>query len=1015
MGNQHKISQDDFYSIMKNLFDCDAFQNIIRNSNKIKSYVDEISELIDNQNYLLKQRNNENGNIPHQIHQIELDNIIRNQSKYYPWLKEQQRKLDMLVSFRVPYYVGPMITKEDQQKSSNADFAWMVRKEAGQITPWNFNQKVNRMASANRFIKRMTVKDTYLLSEDVLPDNSLIYQEFKVLNELNFIKINGKRLADDVNLKHKIYNDLFKKNKTVSVKKLQNYFLSKLGYPNKPTITGLSNPKKFNNGLIAYNDYHKIFGEQIDNPDLQDDFERIIEWSTVFEDRNIFEQKLLDIKWLTKDQRKQLINKRYNGWGRLSKKLLTGLRNKQGERIIDVLWNERANFMQAISDPSIKEQIDKINGQQVHEMGMESILDDAYTSPQNKKAIRQVMKVVEDIQRAMGGQAPTSISIEFTRNPEDNSEIKKSRASEINKKYVRLSKQIDKGLMDEFKSAKKKYKGLTDRLYLYFTQRGKDIYTGHNLNIDQLQDYDIDHIIPQSFMKDNSLSNRVLTSSSINHEKGDATPLDGLSNSSKCNIYTMIPKWQSMERQGLISKRKLKNLQLRVDKINKYVKNGFVHRQLVETSQVIKLVANILKSHYQSDDTKIIEIKAKMNSEMRDTFDLYKSREENDYHHALDAYLTTFNGCYLYRRYPKLRNYFVYSDFKKFASIDNVKNLNNFTFLHDITNPRDKNENKIYNNDGDLILKRLDAIKYIKSIYNYKFMLITHEVSTRKGQLFNQSVYPAGNVHSKIKIKKDRPVNIYGGHSGNTDAYMMLVKINDPKGTKYKVVGLSLRYLDKVNRLKKNDSVEYKKMIHQIAGDSLSKKDRKNGYQVVLDKLMYRQLIIDGDEKYTLGSSTYKYNARQLVFNNETNRTMALLNPDRKVSQRYHSDLNELSDKEISQRFVDAYQDILNKVNKYLPLYDKSNFRNGLNKGLNLFRDLPNYYINKQNGKFDLLINILNGIHANPTYISVKEIGIKTPLGQMQYSSGINLSPNAYIIYQSPTGLFERKLQVKKL
>lgn len=42
------------------------------------------------------------------------------------------------------------------------------------------------------------------------------------------------------------------------------------------------------------------------------------------------------------------------------------------------------------------------------------ILDKVYTSPQNKKAIRQVMKVVEDIEKAMKCE-PTSIAIEFTR------------------------------------------------------------------------------------------------------------------------------------------------------------------------------------------------------------------------------------------------------------------------------------------------------------------------------------------------------------------------------------------------------------------------------------------------------------------------------------------------------------------------------------------------------------------------------------------------------------------------
>src|SRR5699024_5335948 len=139
--------------------------------------------------------------------QKELDLIIENQQKYYPWLADenpnQERhrvakyKLDELVSFRVPYYVGPMISptqnETDPQILENTKFAWMVRKNTddhSHITPWNFDDKIDREKSADHFIKRMTTTDTYLIGEDVLPDQSLIYQKYKVLNELNNVRVN---------------------------------------------------------------------------------------------------------------------------------------------------------------------------------------------------------------------------------------------------------------------------------------------------------------------------------------------------------------------------------------------------------------------------------------------------------------------------------------------------------------------------------------------------------------------------------------------------------------------------------------------------------------------------------------------------------------------------------------------------------------------------------------------------------------------------------------------------------
>ncbi|MGZ7240441.1 type II CRISPR RNA-guided endonuclease Cas9, partial [Streptococcus pyogenes] len=63
-----------------------------------------------------------------------------------------------------------------------------------------------------------------------------------------------------------------------------------------------------------------------------------------------------------------------------------------------------------------------------------------------------------------------------------------------------------------------------DQLYLYYLQNGKDMYTGDTLDIHNLSQYDIDHIIPQSFIKDNSLDNRVLTNSKSNRGKSDNVP-----------------------------------------------------------------------------------------------------------------------------------------------------------------------------------------------------------------------------------------------------------------------------------------------------------------------------------------------------------------------------------------------------------------------------------------------------------------------------------------------------------
>ncbi|MFT9372272.1 type II CRISPR RNA-guided endonuclease Cas9 [Liquorilactobacillus hordei] len=997
-NNGKKLKQADFYSkVKKNL--------------EVSSIADEILELINTENFMPKQRTSANVVIPHQLHQQELDRIIQNQAKYYSFLAEPnpndkrskiaKYKLDELVAFRVPYFVGPLITAADQKKTSGKEFAWMVRKQPGRITPWNFDEKVDKMKSANTFIRRMTTKDSYLIAEDVLPDESLLYQKFKVLNELNNVRADGHRL--EISVKQQIFQDLFKQQKTITVVKLQNYLKTKCGFLLTPEINGLSKPDRFDSSLSTYIDFKRIFSEDIDDPTRQNDFERMIEWSTIFEDKNIYSEKLNEIKWLTDKQKKELKNKNYRGWGKLSAKLLENLRNYNGCTIIDRMWNTQQNFMQVQAEEDFTRQIQEENSQHLKENTLEDVLMDTYTSPQNKKAIRQVVKVVEDIQKAMGETAPQKISIEFTRAPEKNPRRSIERQRKIEQIYQKAANEVvNVGVKDELQRFSDSKQTLTDKYFLYFTQLGKDMYTGDSINIDQIDNYQIDHILPQAFIKDDSLDNRVLVSAVENNGKSDSVPV-------KKYGYKMRKYWQILLDQDLISKRKFNNLITDPDAINKFTAKGFIKRQLVETSQVIRLVAEFLHDKYQSG-TEIIEIRAKMNSQLRKDFGLLKNRNVNDYHHAFDAYLTTFIGNYFYRRYPKLRAYFTYGHFKK---VDDPQ-LKYFNFLHDIENDKKKIVND--NDTGEILWQRDKGITRFKRIYNFKYMLVTHEVLTRQGAMFKQTVYPATAARSNklIPVKEDRPITIYGGYTNNNDAFLAIVKITKKK--QYKVVGVPQRAVVKLDNASKQDDKAYQKILYDVIKSQFAReeKDKKTGkvtqkveeFEIIVPKIYYRQLIIDGDQKYMLGSSTYKYNAKQLVL---SERSLEIL------------DKNIFSKKKYTTTDLDnVYDEILAQVDRYFSLYDKNKFRQKLHEGRKAFTELPinNLFSGTKllkSGKREILNEILNGLHANATMGNLKFFGFSTPFGMMQFAKGIILSENAILCYQSPTGIFERRVTLKDL
>ncbi|MFD1465496.1 type II CRISPR RNA-guided endonuclease Cas9 [Lapidilactobacillus mulanensis] len=982
--------KDDFYKLVEKSLDESA------ESQRIK-------QLIDTGHFMPKQRTKENGAIPHQIHQKELDLIIENQKAYYPWLaelnpNEKRRhvanyKLDELVSFRVPYYVGPMITAKDQKKTSGAGFAWMIRREDGTITPWNFDEKVDRIESANKFIKRMTTTDTYLIGEDVLPASSLIYQRYNVLNELNNIRINGHKI--EFELKEKIYQDLFMKTKSISVKKFKNYLLEEGEFKGYLKVTGFADEDKFNSNLGSYIDFKKILGDLADDNDKQADIEQMIEWSTIFEDKQIYETKLEEITWLTPQQRVAIANKRYTGWGRLSRKLLTGLRNQNNQNMMDLLWSTEQNFMQIQAEPDFAELIAKENQNVLKEKDSQKVIDELYTSPQNKKAIRQILLVVVDIKRAMHGQAPTTINVEFARGEDKNPRRTVSRQRQIENLYQKVANEIliSPSVREELSQISDGKKFNSDRLFLYFSQGGRDMYTNEAIDIDKLSSYDIDHILPQAFIKDDSLDNRVLVSQKINREKSDAVPRDLFG-------ARMMPIWEKMADKGLISKRKLANLKTDPDSIDAFKAQGFINRQLVETRQVIKLAVGILADQF-GDETKIISVKANLTHQLRETFDWVKNRDVNDYHHAFDAYLTVFVGNYLLRRYPKLESYFVYGNFKKFT--DKNAKFRNFNFLYDLN----LDEIMVDRETGEILKKRQTTREYINGIYGYKKILVTHEVHENHGALYNMTVYGRKDNDKRklIPIKNNMPTDVYGGYSSRKLAYMAIVKTTKEKTVKYLTVGIPISAATKIDSFA-DDKKHKVQMLNDIVRDEF---DDKTQVEVIVPKVLFRQLIIDDGCLFTLGSDTYRYNAQQLILNVT----------DVKIINAKSKDVAAQDETERGQQLIQVYDDILLQVQKYFPLYDIKQFRTKFISGREKFIQFPNNDIWNNNkvtqlGKITIIQRILQGLHANAAVSDLKNIDMGTPLGKIQVQNR-GISPNAVLIYQSPTGLFERRVKLSDL
>lgn len=798
-----KTTQEGFYKYIKNLIS--KFEG-----------ADYFLEKIEREDFLRKQRTFDNGSIPHQIHLQEMNAILRHQGEYYPFLKENKEKIEQILTFRIPYYVGPLAR-------GNRNFAWLTRNSDEAIRPWNFEKIVDKANSAKDFINKMTNYDLYLPEEKVLPKHSPLYETFTVYNELTKVKFIAEGMRNyqflDSGQKKKIVDQLFKEKRKVTEKDIINYLHNVDGYDGIE-IKGIE--KQFNASLSTYHDLLKIIKDKEFMDDTKNEaiLEKIIHTLTIFEDREMIKKRLDQYNSIFDEKViKVLARRHYTGWGKLSAKLINGIRDKQtGKTILDYLIDDgysNRNFMQLINDDglSFKEVIQK--AQVVGKTDdLKQVVQELPGSPAIKKGILQSIKIVDELVKVMG-HSPESIVIEMARENQTTNKGK-SKSQQRLKTLSDAISELGSNILKEHPTDNIQLQN--DRLFLYYLQNGKDMYTGEALDINQLSNYDIDHIIPQAFIKDDSLDNRVLTSSKDNRGKSDNVP--GLEIVEKMKGF-----WQQLLKSKLISERKFNNLtKAERGGLDERDKVGFIKRQLVETRQITKHVAQILDARFNAEvneknqkirTVKIITLKSNLVSNFRKEFGLYKVREINDYHHAHDAYLNAVVAKAILKKYPKLEPEFVYGDYQKYdlkRYISRTKdpkeiekatekyffysNLLNF-FKEEVQYADGtvvKRENIEYSKDtGEIAWDKEKDFATIKKVLALPQVNIVKKREVQTGGFSKESILPKGNSDKLIPRKTKKifwDTTKYGGFDSPVIAYsiLLIADIEKGKGKKLKTV-----------------------------------------------------------------------------------------------------------------------------------------------------------------------------------------------------------------------------------
>ena len=938
------------------------------------------------------QKSISNSVIPMQLHLYELKKILDNASNYLTFLNEVdntnlsfKEKIIQIFEFRIPYFIGPL--------NDRSEFSWLERNNyKAKVYPWNFNEVIDVKKSAENFITRMTRKCSYLHNENALAKNSLLYSKFMVLNELNNVKINGERLSTE--LKQKIYNECYLLNEKMSKNKLKKMLKLNNLYDDIE-ITGVD---ELNASLKSHIDMYKILGENFKKDLYKELAENVIFWITVYNgDKKMILEKITEVYsgMLTQDQINKLSSLKYSGWGNLSRKFLTEVEHYGEEtageyiNLIDMMWDYSLNLMELLSNKyKFLESLDELKEVKViNKLNYEDIMEDLVLSPSVKRSVWQTLRIIEEIKKIMKCD-PKKVFVEVTRKEDIVKTRKDKRKKQLEEKYKNI-KDVDKNILEELKNTDEK-EFRRKKLYLYFTQMGRCMYSGENIHLEDLFNsniYDIDHIYPRSLTKDDSWNNLVLVRKDMNLIKSNGYELIKNIRDSRKEF------WTSLKNKGLISDIKYERL-IGSEELTPEILEKFVARQLVETSQTIKNVIEVLKTMFTN--TQMCYVKAEGVSEFRKRYEYLKVREINDLHHAHDAYLNIIVGNVYNEKFT--RNPILW--LKK--NRDETKNGKN-----------DYNLEKMFDNDifvkDKKIFDKIEVNKKIERFLYQKFPLVTKRTKEEKGaisdlQLISKKAVDLKNMYIPIKGSNEVLANNlekYGAFNKVFGSYFVLVS-HILKKKRVRTLETVPIYISKEIKSKKDLILYFKEKIKLIEPE------------ILIDKIPIGSIFKINGCYYTLkGRSNeviqYNLNVQLKLDKDNTNYIKYIIKfnetginrKDKNDNFLITEELNTLLFEEIVNKITNTifyYRNNKGKENAVLKILDKDKFNN---------LDLKN--------QCSVIVKLLGYFSNSRDLFDLSDFGGAKKSGGITFHRDIDKINEIKLISKSTTGIYETEIDLKKL
>lgn len=659
-------------------------------------------------------------------------------------------------------------------------------------------------------------------------------QEFNLLNDLNNLIINNRKLEEEE--KHKIVQTILVSN-TVNMRKI----IEKVIGEKIEVMSGAridKDEKEIFHKFEQYNKMRKELNEiSVDITSFErDELDKIGEILTLNTDKEAillaFENEGLNYSEEIKECFVQIRKKNgslFSKWQSFSLRIMNEL--------IPEMYIQPKNQMELLTDMGVfKTSADVYKN---YKYIPKDIITQEIYNPVVGRSIRITIDILNALIKKYG--YPEKIVIEMPR--DRNSEEEKQRISSEQSKNEKELAKIIKSIHDEYgiEITKKdfyRHKQLGLKLKLWDEQGRKCPYSGKPIAIEDILNdpykFEIDHIIPRSISFDDSRSNKVLVYGVENQEKGNRTPYMYLTNVKReWDWHSYMSYILELKANKLIDKSKVDKLLFTEDITKISVLKGFIARNLNDTRYASRVVLNTVQSFMKAKeaDTKVKVIRGSFTHQMRKAMRLDKNRDESFVHHAVDAMLICYSQMG-YDTFYKLQQGFIDFEDEKVtdkSSWDECMNEEVF-------------ERYMYTDKWSKIRENIsDAEKRVK---------YWHKVDKKANRgLCNQTI--RGTREYNGKIEKINKINIY-----SRDGYKTFVNmINKGKEEQFLMYKNDRRTFEDILKIynQYKDAVNAFTEYEKETGDYV-RKYAKNHKGCRIENLKYRDgevgACIDISNKY---------------------------------------------------------------------------------------------------------------------------------------------------------------------